>query len=163
MIAWWVSVLFRLANFGVCIAFVVYGYYRYAKGHIDAAMEHEEHIMDGLLKERDVVMRIESEYKDLVAQKQAQRIRMQETIKQWSDVVAHEKSHRLLEKKNREIILKHKAVQQAELLRTLAITQAVVPGAVVQARRELVQEFSNEQEGADFVQRIIARMQENKS
>lgn len=163
MIAAWLSVFFRLANFGVLIALVVYVYKNYLHGYITEKIEHEQTIDQGLRNERDVAHRIYNEYKERVARKGDQRVIMQQTIMQWQEAVARDDAQRVGERTKITQSLKLKAEHQVEQMRSLVVKHSVLPEALVRAHNQLEMMYSSEKKGIDFMQRIVAHLQESKS
>jgi|GEM_PF-4258899 len=163
MIAGSVSVLMRLANFGVFIGFIVYVYQRYGKEYVNNLIEQDACIAAGLEKERQAVESIYARYKKVINQKEQQRLRLQTVITQWQHVVAQDNAQRMTEKYKRKELLKKKEEHRAQVLYASSIVNTVVPEAVARARHHLVHVFSNEKEGADFTHMLIMRLRESKS
>lgn len=163
MIAAWLSVLFRLANFSIVIGLVVYLYKRYVRDYITHQIEHEHTIEQGLCKERDEAYGMYAHYKESVARKKEQRMVMQQAIMRWREAVASNDAQRVVERASRVQSLKIKSECQMENIRASVVMHKVLPEAIVRAHKKLEIEYSSEKEGVAFVQRIIAHLQESKS
>jgi hypothetical protein len=159
----WVSVLFRLANFGIFIAFMVYLYRRYLKDFITQQMKADISIEQGLVAEQVMATQMHEQYQQLVARKKEQQVRVQNTIEQWRKEVERVRADELLERNNRLLASKHRAELQAQQLRKEVMARRVMPEVLSAARQELQELYASEAEGNRVMQQIIFPMRESKS
>jgi len=147
---------FRLANFGVFIALIIYLYRRYIKDFITAQIKAEEAVFEGLMIEQQEAQQTHDKYAQLVANSAQQQAHLQNMIGVWNAAVERERTTQALEKSSLLLARKQKAEHLAEQLRKQVIAKRVMPDALAAARRELREMFSHNQEGEKMVQDIIA-------
>jgi hypothetical protein len=149
---------FRLANFGVFVALVVYLYRRYIKDFIISQMKAQAAVFEGLVAEQRDAIQMHDAYAQEVARAAQNQAHMQNMILKWHAAVQQERAAQALEKSSLLLARKQKAELLAQQLRKKVIAQRVMPEALLAARHELQDIFAQDQAGAKMVQRIMAHL-----
>jgi len=158
------TIVFKVINFAILIAAVIYLFKRYALSVIKAQItqQYDDH---KLLQQKShhAIAKQEEVERAIVYQKELYQ-KLHQKIEQWNDIFAVVVKEREREKETIKIALHHKALQQQNYIASSYVTQIVLPAALDNARHQLIADFNNNsQEAITFNETLIAYMKKSVS
>ncbi len=154
----WVSIAFRLINFGVLIGLAYYLYKRYFKNRIDDKMTQKEALLKGLEEQGYF---LEGKAHDLEIQLKEQEYRgnrLKEKMREWADAVAQLQHKHQEEQRLYATQAASRVIKKNKLLEQKVLHKEVLPGVLAQAQTELMKQFANDAQSKRYVHDIIQRL-----
>lgn len=154
-----VSIIFRLVNFGVLIALMVYIFRTYALEAIKKKLAAREFFQAEL---RAQTCRFEEKKAEELQQSSHDRIlfeSLSQKVLLWEQAIKNERLARESMCEKRAIELHHRMVQRAEQIFQERATRELLPAAFKAAERHIVQQFEDVQERKKFLSKSLERAQ----
>jgi hypothetical protein len=156
-----IAIIFRLINFSALIALCVYFFKKYGLEVIRADMSAEQERLDGL-RARAAELQQEKRNLEKGIKEDARACSLlKEKITTWHIVAESESDAHRADRDKRIEIVKKRAEQQAQAIEFYRAQRIMVPAALEKARTLLESKFAAKNRVHDYVQQVIATMEES--
>ena len=158
-----ISVIFRLLNFAIMVAIVVYVYYRNLHPAAKEVIHQEELKKEALVTQHDELLDKESELKKKLQDQKNECCYLLTKIDQWRERFdERQKQYENEREKAHERAQKRAQLQSEWLGRNLAYKQ-IVEHVVEIMREDLKNRFSDEDQQQKYIEQLIVFMRKNVS
>ena len=151
-------VFFRMLNFAALVALGVYVFYKYMLNGIQQKIAQQQAMRENKLRQKQLLHEENEKIKQSIQVQAQMGEDLLDKVAQWSVQVEKE---RVANKKYRDelrIQQEKKHERQREQRELYALKKLVMPGAIEQARKELIHQFAVENKSENYLNSLIAKM-----
>lgn len=156
------SLIFRLLNFGVLIAFFVYIFKRSVLADIIKNITSTQERLHTLKTHRD---NLKNQLKALEHTAQEQEKLSKELalkVARWQDVFSTKVRHHSEQNEHIRRFLITKTELQSKTIALHKVQKVVFPKVIMQSQEQLEQKFASEQAGEEFINSLLVCMEKGK-
>ncbi len=149
-------VFFRMLNFAALVALGVYVFYKYMLNGIQQKIAQQQAMRENKLRQKQLLHEENEKIKQSIQVQAQMGEDLLDKVAQWSVQVEKE---RVANKKYRDelrIQQEKKHERQREQRELYALKKLVMPGAIEQARKELIHQFAVENKSENYLNSLMA-------